>query len=75
MDGSPISAREEPVLYVELLMGGKSPFVDVMELDEIRLLTDLSAKEGRNGSDGRKGVVPLMLAMRERVRLRGIVSW
>jgi len=57
------------------------PFVVVlvvMELfDVMRLfIDDLSTKEGKNGSDGRNGVVPLILAINDLVLLRGIfVLW
>lgn len=54
-------------------MGGKRPLLEVKELElVIKLLTDLST-EGRNGSEGRKGVV-LMFAIKDRVLLRGIFS-
>jgi hypothetical protein len=49
-----------------------------MELfDVMRLfIDDLSTKEGKNGSDGRNGVVPLILAINDLVLLRGIfVLW
>lgn len=39
----------------------------------IKLFIDLSAKDGRKGSDGRNGVVPLMLAIKDLVRLKGMM--
>lgn len=64
-------------LYVDDLIGGNSPLVlpDVREFEfEIKFATDLSANDGKNGSaEGKKGVVPLIFDINDRVRLKGIL--
>lgn len=58
---------KEPFMLLPLLVF--VPFPPVIEL-----FIDLSTNEGRNGSAvGKNGVVPLMFAINDRVRLKGMI--
>lgn len=61
--------RPELPLYVELFIGGNNPEFELL----VMRLQDLSEMCGRKGSVGKNGVVPLMLAINDRVRERGML--